>query len=1288
MREQPGVRTVPGARPRWVTAIVVVLGLFVAAAPAASAKECGCTNVGAWKAPKTAAPVAGATSPDGGRFTLETSQTATQATLTLRRSADNQLVEAFTVPLSRLAYGFSPDGDRFMFRHGFTNSSTRDVVVLYDLDADRKVYETTPTAGFAAAFSPHGRWFFLNVLNGPGDAHITVVDAVAGAVALDTAVIFSNPPGSPGDRFGSIGTGFSSESEDRSFVWAYVATNGTVSLNVRNLSTRTNVLSTTVNTSAFWQVSPCGDAFGLVTQPFDSSVSVRLHKTDAIGTLGTEKQFSPVPASVVLDTTLDWHRVKTTNSQGTTTTTNIASNTADTACAQAPALSSLTLDRASVVGGSQNATGTVTLSAAATSSFAVALSSSDTSAATVPSTVTVASGARTKTFTVTSRSVTSAKTVTITASAGGVTKTATLTVNPPPTSPAVTAVGVAPTSVQGGGTATGTVTLAAPAPLTGTSVQLTSSGPASVAASTLVAPGATTKDFTITTSSVEADTAATITASAGGGSSSATLTVLAQQQSSSPLAVLDAAECRAQTLPANDDGSTGTVPLPFPVNFFGTTYDFLYVNNNGNVTFNSALSTYTPFRITSSTPPVIAPFLADVDTRGSGSGLVTYSAQAAPATFAGRPSFCVNWIDVGYYSGRTDKLNSFQLLLVDRSDVAPGDFDIVMNYDRVLWETGSASGGSNGFGGQSAGAGYSAGTGDPSAFFEFPGTLVNGALLDTNPSTGLTRTSRGTLHVGRHIFEVRNGSAPTGGTITGMVTDSATPPNPLGGAPVQVCPADGGQCRAVTLTSSNGRYQAAGIPDGSYLVTATPPAGSALSRRTVGPVTIAAGATTTQDIALAGPTPPPGGTTVSPSRTNGQGIPSVYWGDPLGLDTEGCPGGQASYEVRKDGAVVASGPMDEGPDGHYTAQIPPLRPVSGQAEIVIRIDCPDGAADEEIAFNIYIDPSGNVLTLAGNPVPDAVVTLLRSDSETGPFEPVLDGSAVMSPTNRANPDLTDAAGHFGWDVIAGYYVVRAEREGCTAADGAAFVETAVLPVPPPVFDLDLRLDCPALDGPRDTEPPAVTATADPPANAAGWHRGPVTITFSASDQGEQPSGVREINVTLSGAQEDETTLPGDSGEVTVTAEGVTTVRYTASDEVGNAAEPQALEVRIDSVAPMVSCRAAPSVLWPPDHEMRGIAVTVEVTDEGSGASGFVLEQVASNEPDDGLGDGDTSGDVAGWDQGTPDSGGQLRAERAGSGTGRVYTIAYAGADAAGNTAACTADVQVPKAAPRTPARGR
>jgi choice-of-anchor A domain-containing protein len=218
-------------------------------------------------------------------------------------------------------------------------------------------------------------------------------------------------------------------------------------------------------------------------------------------------------------------------------------------------------------------------------------------------------------------------------------------------------------------------------------------------------------------------------------------------------------ECFALSLPANDDGSTGRISLPFQVNFFGTTYSSFFINNNGNVTFNSPMSTFTPFELTANTPPIIAAFLADVDTRSPGggpvSGLTTYSQRTV--NFQGRPAFCISWIDVGYYAFHTDKRNTFQMLLVNRSDTGPGNFDIVLNYSRILWETGDASGGRNGFGGRSAGAGFSAGTGDPAAFFQFPGSLVNGGLLDNNARTGLIHHSRNSNVLGRYIFSVRNG---------------------------------------------------------------------------------------------------------------------------------------------------------------------------------------------------------------------------------------------------------------------------------------------------------------------------------------------------------------------------------------------------------------------------------------------------------------------------------------------------------------------------------------------------
>src|SRR5437899_1937718 len=131
----------------------------------------------------------------------------------------------------------------------------------------------------------------------------------------------------------------------------------------------------------------------------------------------------------------------------------------------AASLSSLTVNPASVVGGNSS-TGTVTLSGPApTGGAQVALSSSNTTAARVPASVTVAAGATSATFNVGTSAVSASSPVTIRVAYAGVTRPASLTVQPAPP-PAVTLSSLAlnPTSVVGGNSSTGTVTLSGAAP--------------------------------------------------------------------------------------------------------------------------------------------------------------------------------------------------------------------------------------------------------------------------------------------------------------------------------------------------------------------------------------------------------------------------------------------------------------------------------------------------------------------------------------------------------------------------------------------------------------------------------------------------------------------------------------------------------------------------------------------------------------------------------------------------------------------------------------------------------
>ena len=230
-------------------------------------------------------------------------------------------------------------------------------------------------------------------------------------------------------------------------------------------------------------------------------------------------------------------------------------------------------------------------------------------------------------------------------------------------------------------------------------------------------------------------------------------------------AVLALAGCADNVLPAEDEISSDEIDLPFEINFFGRTYTSIFVNNNGNVTFDLPLGTFTPLTLLHTSRVIIAPFFADVDTRspdnGATFGVVIYGATS----FGGYSAFCVTWVDVGYFFQHSDKLNRFQLLLIDRSDIAPGDFDILMNYDRIEWETGDASGGINGLGGNAARVGYANGS---TAAVELPGSGIPGSFLDSNPA-GLMHGSRDALDAGRYLFAVRNGPAPPQATPAPLI---------------------------------------------------------------------------------------------------------------------------------------------------------------------------------------------------------------------------------------------------------------------------------------------------------------------------------------------------------------------------------------------------------------------------------------------------------------------------------------------------------------------------------------
>jgi beta-lactam-binding protein with PASTA domain len=511
-------------------------------------------------------------------------------------------------------------------------------------------------------------------------------------------------------------------------------------------------------------------------------------------------------------------------------------------------------------------------------------------------------------------------------------------------------------------------------------------------------------------------------------------------------------------LAATDDGSTGLVPLGFSVNFFGNSYSQGYVNNNGNMTFDAALSTFTPFGLAGTTRSIIAPFFADVDTRSANSSPVSFG-QGRVGT---RNAFGVNWVNVGCYNvNDAGGFSSFQMVLIDRSDIGAGDFDIEFNYQMIAWETGQASGGSTICqGGSSARVGYSNGS---TTSFELFGSGVNSAFLDSNLDTGLIHTSRNSLQPGRYVFEVRNGLAPVGHSIAGTVYGDSTD-NPLASALVQICTTSGDLHCNLTRTNASGAYLVDGLSDGTYDVRAFPPTNTNYRTAALSGVSLAGSDLNNQNITLQSPQPLPNNTTVLPNLgISASGEPIVYWHETLNFSTRGCTGGTGSYAIsNSQGTVIRTGALAETSPGVFTASASPFYPVTGHVTVSLSLSCPDGS-HPSVVFSMYIDPSGMVKNQLGQPVSNATVTLYRSDSSAGPFTVVPDGSDIMSPVNRVNPMPTNSQGLFGWDVVTGFYVVRAQASGCTSPSDAAvnFVETPVLTIPPAVTDLELTLNCPS-----------------------------------------------------------------------------------------------------------------------------------------------------------------------------------------------------------------------------------
>uniref|UniRef100_A0A669DMU4 NIDO domain-containing protein n=1 Tax=Oreochromis niloticus TaxID=8128 RepID=A0A669DMU4_ORENI len=157
---------------------------------------------------------------------------------------------------------------------------------------------------------------------------------------------------------------------------------------------------------------------------------------------------------------------------------------------------------------------------------------------------------------------------------------------------------------------------------------------------------------------------------------------------------------------AVDDGSSPQITLLRPFFYFGRTYNSIYVNHNGHLTFTGPLSEYRSQRFPQGIRDIIAPFWTDLDNRGNGqiyynqytSGTVLQQAtrdinQYFPGlNFNANWVFVATWYEVAYYptSGTRTTVQAVLIsgdqhsfLLMNYGIIASTTLNIQAGYDTI-----------------------------------------------------------------------------------------------------------------------------------------------------------------------------------------------------------------------------------------------------------------------------------------------------------------------------------------------------------------------------------------------------------------------------------------------------------------------------------------------------------------------------------------------------------------------------------------------------------------------------
>jgi hypothetical protein len=204
----------------------------------------------------------------------------------------------------------------------------------------------------------------------------------------------------------------------------------------------------------------------------------------------------------------------------------------------------------------------------------------------------------------------------------------------------------------------------------------------------------------------------------------------------------------------------------------------------------------------------------------------------------------------------------------------------------------------------------------------------------------------------------------------------------------------------------------------------------------------------------------------------------------------------------------------------------------------------------------------------------------------------------------------------------------------------------------------------------DTIPPIVDAGPDITVEQESYAGTQVTINGTATD-------ICSTRFSFTWSEND-TVIATETNATDTTltylfSSGIHIVTLNATDMADNTGSANVTVTVIDTTPPEINVTATPSALWPPNHKYAEVKISLTVYDNADPSPTIAFVSFASNEPDNGKGDGNTTNDIVVVNDFTFN----LRAERSGTNSGRIYTITYSATDASGNYATASVTVQVP-----------